>query len=62
MPGLGEIGQTWVDKEFFNPRKEFDELLDKIDNFELFGKDFTQYLVDQTAIGFNGLKQNLKSN
>lgn len=61
MPGLGEIGQTWVDKEFFNPHKEFDELLDKIDNFELFGKDFTQYLVDQTAIGFNGLKQNLKA-
>ncbi len=61
MPTLGEPGQTWMDREFFNPGKEFDFLLDKIDNSKLFGKDVTQFLVDQTAIGFNNLKLQLNS-
>jgi type VI secretion system protein ImpL len=61
MPTLGEPGQTWIDKEFFNPGKEFDNMLDKIDSSRLFGKEVTQFLVDQTAIGFNNLKIQLHS-
>ena len=60
LPMFGEVGQSWLDKEYFNPDKEFDALLDKIDAFELFGKEITQALVDQTAIGFSNLKQNLR--
>lgn len=61
VPSLGEAGQTWLDREFFNPSKEFDHLLDKIDTSKLFGKEITQFLVDQTAIGFNNLKLQLKA-
>lgn len=61
VPSLGEVGQTWMDKEFFNPSKEFDNLLDKVDSSKLFGKEITQFLVDQTAIGFNNLKLQLQA-
>ncbi len=61
MPTLGEPGQTWMDREFFNPGKEFDALLDKIDSSKLFGKEVTQFLVDQTSIGFTNLKLQLQS-
>lgn len=61
VPSLGEVGQTWLDREFFNPSKEFDYLLDKVDSSKLFGKEITQFLVDQTAIGFNNLKLQLQS-
>ncbi|MBY0280927.1 MAG: hypothetical protein K2W94_02095 [Alphaproteobacteria bacterium] len=61
VPSLGEVGQTWLDREFFNPSKEFDHLLDKVDSSKLFGKEITQFLVDQTAIGFNNLKLQLQA-
>ncbi len=60
LPTLGEVGQNWLDKDFFNPDKEFDALLDKIDAFPLFGKPLTQTLVDETAVGFYTLKQQLR--
>ena len=60
MPTFGEMGKTWFDKDFFNPSKDFDVLLDKIDGSNLFGKEFTQYLVDQTAVGFSNLQQYLR--
>jgi len=56
LPSLGEAGSTWMDGKNFMPGKEFDKLLDYIDLSPLFGKDVGQYLVDQTAIGFNRLK------
>ncbi len=55
-PSLGELGSTWIDGKVFMPGKEFDKVLDHIDMSPLFGRDVTQYLVDQTAIGFNRFK------
>lgn len=55
-PSLGELGSTWMDGKIFAPGKEFDKILDHIDMSPLFGRDVTQYLVDQTAIGFNRFK------
>ncbi len=55
-PSLGELGSTWIDGKNFMPGKEFDKFLDQIDMSPLFGRDVTQYLVDQTAIGFNRFK------
>ncbi len=55
-PSLGEPGSTWMDGKIFIPGKEFDRILDHIDMSPLFGRDVTQYLVDQTAIGFNRFK------
>ncbi len=56
VPSLGELGSTWMDGKNFMPGKEFDKILDHIDMSPLFGRDVTQYLVDQTAIGFNRFK------
>lgn len=55
-PSLGEVGSTWMDGKILNLGKEFDTLLDHIDMSPLFGRDVTQYLVDQTAISFNRFK------
>ena len=55
-PSLGELGSTWMDGKVFTPGKEFDKILDYIDMSPLFGRDVTQYLVDQTAIGFSRFK------
>lgn len=57
VSGLGEPGVTWMDSKIFTPGKEFEKILDHIDASPLFGKDVTQYLVDQTAIGFNRYKK-----
>jgi type VI secretion system protein ImpL len=58
---LGEPGQTWMDQEYFNPGKEFNDVFDMLDSNErLFGKDVSQFLIDQTAIGFENLKSQLK--
>ncbi|MBP9752236.1 MAG: hypothetical protein KBD31_00270 [Proteobacteria bacterium] len=59
---LGEAGKTWMDAEYFNPDKEFNELFDSLDaNERLFGKKVSQFLIDQTAIGFENFKQQLKT-
>lgn len=58
---LGEVGTTWMDGKILNLGKEFDILLDHIDMSPLFGRDVTQYLVDQTAISFNRFKNFLIS-
>ncbi len=55
-PSLGELGATWMDGKILNLGKEFDSVLDHIDMSPLFGRDVTQYLVDQTAICFNRFK------
>ncbi|MHA1558331.1 MAG: type VI secretion system protein [Alphaproteobacteria bacterium] len=54
---LGEKGKTWMDKEYFNPSTEWDIFFDKVDGFSLFGKDVSQFLVNETGIAFNNLKQ-----
>lgn len=54
---LGEVGATWMDGKVFFPGKEFDQLLDKIETSPLFDREVTQYLVDQTAIGFARFKK-----
>ena len=59
---LGEAGKTWMDAEYYNPGKEFNEFFDALDsNEKLFGKNVSQFLIDQTAIGFENLKQQLKT-
>jgi type VI secretion system protein ImpL len=59
---IGEPGKTWMDAEYFNPGKEFNDFFDALDaNERLFGKNVSQFLVDQTAIGFENLKQQLKT-
>ncbi|MEI6628163.1 MAG: type VI secretion protein IcmF/TssM N-terminal domain-containing protein, partial [Alphaproteobacteria bacterium] len=60
-PSLGELGSTWMDGKILNLGKEFDSVLDHIDMSPLFGRDVTQYLVDQTAICFNRFKNFLLS-
>ncbi len=57
ISSLGELGSTWMDGEIFAPGKEFDRVLDHVDVSPLFGRDVTQYLVDQTAIAFNRFKK-----
>lgn len=54
-----EAGKTWLDAEYFNPSKDLDALYDKIDVSVFFGKEVSQYLVDQTAISFQNLKRQL---
>ena len=56
VSSLGESGSTWMDGKVLVLGKEFDSLLDHIDMSPLFGRDVTQYLVDQTAISFNRFK------
>ncbi len=56
---LGEPGKTWLDQPYFKPGNEPNVLFDRIDESRLFGKEVTQYLVDQTAVGFTNLKQYL---
>jgi type VI secretion system protein ImpL len=59
---IGDAGQTWMDAEYFNPGKEYDDLFDALDaNERLFGKKVSQFLIDQTAIGFENFKQQLKT-
>ncbi len=55
-PLLGELETIWMDGKVLNLGKEFDTVLDHIDMSPLFGRDVTQYLVDQTAISFNRFK------
>jgi type VI secretion system protein ImpL len=57
---IGKPGQTWLDGDYFSLGLEFENLLDDIDSFRLFGKEVTQYLVDKTAIAFDKLKENLR--
>lgn len=57
---LGEPGKTWMDTAIFQPGKEFDALFDKIDASPFFGKDVSQFLVDQAAIGFRNLQMQLQ--
>jgi type VI secretion system protein ImpL len=61
VPTLGEAGKTWLDAQYFNPGKEFDAFFDQVDTHKLFGRDVTQFLVDQTAIAFDNLKLQLSS-
>ena len=61
IPTLGEPGKTWLDAPYFNPGKEFDAFFDQIDAHKLFGRDVTQFLVDQTAIAFDNLKLQLST-
>lgn len=56
IPLLNDSNLNWIDAKNFMPGKEFDKLLDYIDLSPLFGKDVTQYLIDQTAIGFSRFK------
>lgn len=59
---IGEAGKTWMDADYFNPGKEFNDFFDALDsNEQLFGKNVSQFLIDQTAIGFENLKQQLKT-
>ncbi|MDP2193284.1 MAG: type VI secretion system protein, partial [Alphaproteobacteria bacterium] len=58
---LGEPGETWMDQDVFYPGREYDEFFDMLDtNNRLFGKEVSQFLIDQTAIGFENLKSQLK--
>ncbi|MBR1479946.1 MAG: hypothetical protein IJ599_03570, partial [Alphaproteobacteria bacterium] len=55
---LGKEGDTWLDKNVFEPDKEFDAFLDGVE--ALFGKDTAQRLLDITAVNFNALKVKLE--
>ncbi len=60
-PILGEAGKTWMDQPYFSPGPEYNKFLDKIDDSKLFGKDVSQFLVDQTSVAFDNLKAQLNS-
>jgi type VI secretion system protein ImpL len=47
---------NWIDQDFFSLGKKHEELFDIIDAIDFFGKDVSQYLVDQAASGFLKLK------
>lgn len=55
---LGNEGETWLDKDVFEPDAEFDSFLDGVET--LFGKDAAQRLLDITAVNFGYLKARLK--
>ncbi len=54
---IGKEGETWLDKEVFEPDKEFDSFLDGVES--LFGKDTAQKILDITAVNFGYLKSRL---
>ncbi|MDR0744512.1 MAG: hypothetical protein LBE97_00970 [Holosporales bacterium] len=54
---LGQEGETWLDKDIFEPDQEYDSFLDAVEI--LFGKETAQKLLDITAINFGYLKARL---
>ena len=59
LPKIGPQGENWIDQEFFNLGKDYEKLLDTLDTIYFFGKEVTQYLVDQTDLGFTQFKNSL---
>lgn len=53
---LGESGKTWFDQPYFNPNEEMTQFFHAIANSRLFGKEVVQFMIDQTAKGFDALK------
>ena len=47
---IGKEGETWLDKDIFEPDKEFDAFLDGIET--LFGKEEAQKILDIVAVNF----------
>ena len=54
---IGKEGNTWLDKEIFEPDKEFDMFLDGVET--LFGKEEAQKILDIVAVNFGYLKAKL---
>ncbi|MDR3031018.1 MAG: hypothetical protein LBU35_01370 [Holosporales bacterium] len=55
---LGKEGETWLDKDIFEPDQEYDSFLDGVEI--LFGKETAQKLLDITAVNFGYLKARLE--
>ncbi|MDR3285511.1 MAG: hypothetical protein LBS83_02395 [Holosporales bacterium] len=52
--------ETWMDKEVFEPDEEFETFLCEVDKSPFFGKDISQIIVNNCAVGLFHLKQNLR--
>lgn len=60
VPGLGEPGQTWLDREYFDPGADFSDLMGQISSFPLFGPDMVHLFAAETATTFHEFQQNLR--
>ena len=56
---IGKEGETWLDKERFEPDEEFNMFLDGVET--LFGKEEAQNILDIVAVNFGYLKATLKA-
>ena len=54
---IGKEGKTWLDKDIFEPDKEFDAFLDGVET--LFGKEEAQKILDIVAVNFGYLRAKL---
>ena len=54
---IGKEGETWLDKDIFEPDKEFDAFLDGVET--LFGKEEAQKILDIVAVNFGYLRAKL---
>lgn len=54
---IGKEGETWLDKDVFEPDADFNSFLDDVE--DLFGKETAQKLLDIAAINFGYLKARL---
>ncbi len=54
---IGKEGETWLDKDIFEPDKEFDAFLDGVES--LFGKEEAQKILDIVAVNFGYLRAKL---
>ena len=55
---IGKEGETWLDKDVFEPDTEFNIFLDGVET--LFGKEEAQKILDIVAVNFGYLKSKLK--
>ena len=55
---IGKEGETWLDKEVYEPDSEFDEFLDGVET--LFGKDDAQKMLDIVAVNYGYLQSKLR--
>lgn len=52
IPFLGQPGNNWIDANYFDPGKNFDELMNEVSQFSLFGPKVVEKFAVETATAF----------
>lgn len=58
---IGKSGHTWMDLDYFNPSKEFEDLMNQLANSNVFGPVVVQTMADETGPIFLNFSNQLKS-